>query len=1297
MAYEIPYDSNYGEWYGIPQNVTRLSAVLEQTLDEDGNSIGLITASWDMPDNGGTFVAQLSTDGTTFYVAETNIRNNRVVLVVPANTDYYLKIITVLGVSQSSGTTSSLMSASVTEVPSTPTVTAVQGGMQINVGAIPVGYRVEITINDGTDDVVLYATEMITTYICDAGTYSVSTAYVNASNDVGTSSTSASVTVNELAVASDFVEKTSADYIKTASVSGDTLTLVKGNDTTVEFGVYNLKTPKIGQYELVDNGTAYYVATAEEVILDNASGPTRKSNSTPALRGYYNSGGNWTVPILMSLIADGVTMHRGGSGATTDTETYDGVYHDTQRNLDWYYNTYSSNLNHWGSWTVAVDTPLLNNGTSMNVTQACASLLAEANPALVPTDSVEDNLFYPTDVTLSSGDTITDTNLKSLIAYHRPITINGTIYTPSDLSNDGTYTYYALQNGSNSTEIKKAQINSSWVITITTESTGGSGSGDVTTNTDQNITGTKTFVGQKKILFKQSANTDKLGFTLYTNSDVEKGYLEYNPSNTVDSVPLMTIGNYATASAGLTHVGFRKYSEISGASGAYNLLAPLISDARSPFNLTTTYQNFYFPLGITNGTTTVKTAKSGLLDISSLLPSLPIASANTLGGIKVGNNLSIDANGVLSASGGGGGGGSYTAGDGIDITNDTISLETASANDLGGIKVGDGLSIDNDGVLSTIGGGGGNASGVVVETIYMGNDSMLAVNDELNLSKSWKDYDVLEFVFFVKGNTLADSNPYGVERFVTTKSIQDCYSANQYFRIALFANDLGSDSRLVSLRVPSETQFVVNTNGGNNQSLNIKYINGIKFSKNLTEQMYSNVLYENASGWSSGNITLNDSLDNYDFICFNYAKASDSANYMQQEIIRAEHLYDRIGKRYSLVGNGTRYFDFTIYSKTQLNYVGSYDHTCYKIIGIKMAQGGYSGIVTDARMTVKSGHATFPSKLNNNSGASLDIVFDSPMPDTNYYVLLTASYAGSGWANTQDKIANKTVNGFTITLWTQWGSTENPPEYEWIAIRPNSYTREGMAEDVLFSNASGVNSGDIALSGNISDYDLISIRLVNRLNNGQATNSRPSNVFPSSQLLQYLQNNSVFGIWGATRSGTSDYIKLAVTADNKLSVDGSATVNLAVEKITGIKFGRYVSGVAVDTTVTQGSSNVVTSGAVYTAIQQGGGGGGGGGSTFTQTLLYDGSWTSGQITLSQSMQNYDDFVVIYNNPSNSTLAWSVSSLIIKDLLINSSSSIPVSLFGEASRKFSFYRVDDTHLGVESRDTYAIRRIYGRKY
>ena len=66
--------------------------------------------------------------------------------------------------------------------------------------------------------------------------------------------------------------------------------------------------------------------------------------------------------------------------------------------------------------------------------------------------------------------------------------------------------------------------------------------------------------------------------------------------------------------------------------------------------------------------------------------SLPIAAAGTLGGIKIGANLSIDVDGVLSANPG-----SYT-------------LPTADATTLGGIKVGSGLSIDGNGVLTATGG-----------------------------------------------------------------------------------------------------------------------------------------------------------------------------------------------------------------------------------------------------------------------------------------------------------------------------------------------------------------------------------------------------------------------------------------------------------------------------------------------------------------------------------------------------------------------------------------------------------------
>lgn len=63
--------------------------------------------------------------------------------------------------------------------------------------------------------------------------------------------------------------------------------------------------------------------------------------------------------------------------------------------------------------------------------------------------------------------------------------------------------------------------------------------------------------------------------------------------------------------------------------------------------------------------------------------------------------------GWLAAGGSGSGGGLYTAGTGIDITNNVISLLTASTSVLGGVRV-DGTTITiNDGVISAVGGGGG--------------------------------------------------------------------------------------------------------------------------------------------------------------------------------------------------------------------------------------------------------------------------------------------------------------------------------------------------------------------------------------------------------------------------------------------------------------------------------------------------------------------------------------------------------------------------------------------------------------
>lgn len=71
----------------------------------------------------------------------------------------------------------------------------------------------------------------------------------------------------------------------------------------------------------------------------------------------------------------------------------------------------------------------------------------------------------------------------------------------------------------------------------------------------------------------------------------------------------------------------------------------------------------------------VATVEDILAALRAAIPapySLPTASANTLGGIKVGQNLTIDENGVLNASGGGGGGG------GLQPNLVTFFLEPAS-------------------------------------------------------------------------------------------------------------------------------------------------------------------------------------------------------------------------------------------------------------------------------------------------------------------------------------------------------------------------------------------------------------------------------------------------------------------------------------------------------------------------------------------------------------------------------------------------------------------------------------------
>lgn len=83
------------------------------------------------------------------------------------------------------------------------------------------------------------------------------------------------------------------------------------------------------------------------------------------------------------------------------------------------------------------------------------------------------------------------------------------------------------------------------------------------------------------------------------------------------------------------------------------------------------------------------------------LTALPVANATQLGGVKVGANISADANGVISVA--------------IPAS---YTLPTANTTQLGGVKVGANLTIDANGVLSANASGGGTGISAAKAIVY---------------------------------------------------------------------------------------------------------------------------------------------------------------------------------------------------------------------------------------------------------------------------------------------------------------------------------------------------------------------------------------------------------------------------------------------------------------------------------------------------------------------------------------------------------------------------------------------------
>lgn len=102
-TYDIP-PINYSARYGEPKNVTNLHVDNAQTRNAFGEKVGKLRCSWNIPDNGGTFTVLTSTDNVFWELGKSGITGNSCEIDVLPETVYYVKVITIVRASQSTGT-----------------------------------------------------------------------------------------------------------------------------------------------------------------------------------------------------------------------------------------------------------------------------------------------------------------------------------------------------------------------------------------------------------------------------------------------------------------------------------------------------------------------------------------------------------------------------------------------------------------------------------------------------------------------------------------------------------------------------------------------------------------------------------------------------------------------------------------------------------------------------------------------------------------------------------------------------------------------------------------------------------------------------------------------------------------------------------------------------------------------------------------------------------------------------------------------------------------------------------------
>lgn len=115
-SYDIPPIQYSMLTNNAPKNVTNLSARQYAYTDSYGRKHNIMAVSWKKPSNGGKFTVQYSSNKTTWVTALSQIDSDSVEFEVPAQ-GWYVKVITTLGLRQSSGAITELISKGVDVLP----------------------------------------------------------------------------------------------------------------------------------------------------------------------------------------------------------------------------------------------------------------------------------------------------------------------------------------------------------------------------------------------------------------------------------------------------------------------------------------------------------------------------------------------------------------------------------------------------------------------------------------------------------------------------------------------------------------------------------------------------------------------------------------------------------------------------------------------------------------------------------------------------------------------------------------------------------------------------------------------------------------------------------------------------------------------------------------------------------------------------------------------------------------------------------------------------------------------------